>query len=260
MKIFIIMHKIVDLPLLDSIYEKLLVGSYNKNITNINRDDTGDNISSRNNNYCELTGLYWIWKNVDEDIVGLCHYRRFLSKCSLIKNSKYFINEQVLKNDFYKNNIDIVLPQKNYFKWKIISEFSTAPNLEDMKIVRSVIENKYPDYLETFDDFINGKSAYLYNIIITKKNIFDEYSKWLFDILFEVEKKMEPETYIYDNYRQRMFGFISERLLNVWLNYNNKYNIKEYPIINMEKNNIQLIKEKIRQLFYKYFAKIKYHI
>ena len=63
MKIYVAMHKKIDLGFKSDLYEPLLVGSYNKKDKDILRDDKGENISSKNENYCELTGVYWIWKN-----------------------------------------------------------------------------------------------------------------------------------------------------------------------------------------------------
>ena len=42
-------------------------------------DDTGDNISERNANFCELTGLYWAAHNIDSDYIGIVHYRRYFA-------------------------------------------------------------------------------------------------------------------------------------------------------------------------------------
>ena len=94
MKIYVAMHKKFDLGFKSDLYEPLLVGSYNKKDKEILRDDKGENISSKNENYCELTGVYWIWKNSKENIVGLCHYRRFLSKRFFSSKSKYYLTEK----------------------------------------------------------------------------------------------------------------------------------------------------------------------
>ena len=252
-KIYVAMHKKIELPQLDDLYEPLLVGSYNKEKKlKITRDDEGENISKKNENYCELTGIYWIWKNSKDDIVGLCHYRRFLSKNKLfnVKPKNYLSKRDVLKD--IENNIDIILPEKNYFPSKIISETSTAPNMNDMKIVENVIVELFPEYLQDYKEFIENNAAYLCNVMVTKKEIFNEYCEWLFTILFETEKRMGKETYINDPYRKRMFGFISERLLNVWINHHkSEYKIKTYPMINTEEKILDRIKKNIVQQKYK---------
>jgi len=53
------------------------------------------------------------------------------------------------------------------------------------------------------------------NMVITSKTLYDEYCSWLFDILFEVEKRTNIENY--DDYQKRVFGFLSERLFRTWL-------------------------------------------
>ncbi len=78
---------------------------------------------------------------------------------------------------------------------------------------------------------MGGKKLYLYNMFIMKKKDFDEYCKWLFDILFKLESQIDISNY--DNYQSRIFGFLSERLFNVWIKKHN-LKIKEIPVINME--------------------------
>ena len=83
-----------------------------------------------------------------------------------------------------------------------------------------------------FDKIANGRKLYLYNMFISRKEIFDEYYKWLFDILFELEKRVNISNYT--DYDKRIFGFLSERLLSVWLEKNNHLKIKEMPVYNTE--------------------------
>lgn len=237
MKIFVISHKFVELPTDDNIYKMLIVGKGKEDSRNekFYHDDDGINISFKNESYCELTGLYWIWKNVNEDIVGLCHYRRFLSKKILSNSSKYFLNKEDIEKDLIKKDFDIILPKERFYKGKIVSETSTAPNLSDMKYVRDVLAKKYPDYLKCYDNFLNKNKCRMCNVMICKKSVFDEYCQWLFDILFETEQIIPKDNYINDQYRKRLFGFISERLLNVWVE-KNELKVKEYNLVNLEEN------------------------
>ena len=80
-KIYIVTHKKFKPPV-DPMYVPIQVGKQNtKKNLNILSDDTGDNIAYKNANYCELTALYWIWKNeMQADIIGMCHYRRYFTR------------------------------------------------------------------------------------------------------------------------------------------------------------------------------------
>ncbi|HFI0659750.1 TPA: DUF4422 domain-containing protein, partial [Streptococcus suis] len=79
-----------------------------------------------------------------------------------------------------------------------------------------------------FEWFENEKEGYCYNMLISNREIFDNYSKWLFDILFELEKNVDLSKY--DNYNKRMIGFVSERLINVWV-HKNQLSVKELPVV-----------------------------
>ena len=78
-KIIIAAHKAYRMPE-DPMYLPLHVGAAcHEQDPGYVRDDTGDNISALNPSFCELTGLYWAWKHLDADYIGLAHYRRHFS-------------------------------------------------------------------------------------------------------------------------------------------------------------------------------------
>lgn len=245
--IYVIMHKPVELDL-PAGYTKLLVGSYNKDITTILRDDTGDNISQKNENYCELTGLYWMWKNADDDILGLCHYRRFFSKFYLSNNSKYYLKQKDIKQLFQKG-YNLILPKRFYYKGTVKANYNFAPNPKDMEILKKVVEENSPEYLKAFEEYENRQYTYFCNVMITTKELLDEYCEWLFKILFIMEKTLDSESYLQDNYRKRMFGFLSERLLNVWVIKNKeKLKIKEFSLVSTQEDWKEKIKQKLCQI------------
>jgi len=236
-KILVATHKKYKMPE-EKIYIPLHVGREGKQDLGYIGDNTGDNISVKNPNYCELTGLYWAYKNLECDYIGLCHYRRYFSNKSLIKrignNEAKFsllLNEDEIK-DLVKE-YKVVLPKmRNYYIETIKSHYENAHHIEDLNKVEEIIREYHPDYINSFNQVMSGTKLHLYNMFIMSKSDFDNYSEWLFDILFRLEKEIDISKY--NNYQSRVYGFLSERLFNVWLN-KNQLKSKEIPIINMEK-------------------------
>lgn len=235
----------------DSSYVPIQVGAaINKKLDFIG-DDTGDSISVKNKNYCELTALYWAWKNLDYDYCGLVHYRRYftIDKKMFANTDQKFeaiLDETMLKNTFESN--DVILPKKrNYYIESTYSQYANAHNAKDLDITKDVIEELYPNYIPTFEAVMKSKKGHRFNMFIMKKDIFNEYCEWLFTILFEVEKRVDISNY--DPYQSRIFGFISERLLDVFIE-TKKLKYIEYNVTFMEKEKLlskgyNLVKRKI---------------
>ena len=245
--IFVITHKVVDLKKenLDCIYHKLMVGKQKKDFLeeDLLFDSEGDNISSKNKNYCELTGLYWMWKNVKCNVIGLCHYRRFVLNDKLKIMSEKDIKE-VLKK------YDIILPKAERMKNKenVFSYYKKKHYGDDLLKCREIIEKIYPEYLKTFDKVIYGKKYYPFNMFIMSKSNCNQYCKWLFTIFNELEKLIDIDER--DDYQKRVYGFLSERLFYVWI-LNNKLKIKENFILKTDINRKDKIKFYIKFFLYK---------
>ena len=234
MKIYIASHKHLELPC-DSLYQPLLVGAHNidqkDRLPNWEYDDTyKGNISHKNNSYCELTGLHWIWKQSDEDIVGLVHYRRFFESESAVsqKISKPEI-ESIL------SHVDCIVPEQipclspNGCLVSPAAHHRLCHPGTDYRQLSNVIKRHSPSYYDTFMDFsLNEVSLSPYNMIICRKQLLDDYSSWLFAIEEMLERRLSPlegRT----PYQQRVYGFLSERLLNVYL-LKNKCTIYQCPV------------------------------
>lgn len=238
-KILVAIHKKYEMPK-DDIYFPIHVGREGKDDIGYQGDHSGDNISSKNENYCELTGLYWAWKNIDCDYIGLSHYRRYFtvkSRMKRIVTKKNKLNLILDKTEIEQllNDYNLILPiKRNYYIETIRSHYKNAHHIEDLEETKKIIDERYPDYTESFNTVMNGRKIHLYNMFVMKKEDFDAYCEWLFDILFELEKKVDVSSY--DNYQKRLFGFISERLFNVWL-INKGFSTVDIPVVNIEKIN-----------------------
>lgn len=241
--IYIATHKAFDVPDIKD-YMPLQVGAYNKETLGFLQDNIGENISCKNQNYCELTGLYWIWKNVDDAYKGLVHYRRYFGKSNLSCNINdiYSYDEMV---SFLKN-ADIILPYVEHFKQNAEEEILIhCCTPEIFAKLKSIVKEKYPEYVNDFNDVFSNNKCTLFNMFFCKKKLFDSYCEWLFDILFEMEKYVDL-THL-DEYQKRLYGFLSERLVNVWVKHN-KLKAKHLNIINIEMGfwqRIQLIRRRI---------------
>ncbi|MBN6049690.1 DUF4422 domain-containing protein [Lactobacillus helveticus] len=234
---YILSHKPYKIPLKkSSIYKDLLLGADlgNKGNENSLLDNSGVNISSKNKSFCELTGIYWIWKNSNADVVGIDHYRRFFVETN---TSKELLTKKSILNALENN--DIILPKrnKNVFTGKTAAQF--FGNEHDplvWTLCRDWIKKNTPDYLDDFDWFSREKDGYVFNMFIGKKELLNNYFEWLFLLLFSLEKEIDLS--IYDKYNQRMYGFLAERLLNVWVHHN-RLKVKEFPVYFTEKPNFR---------------------
>src|SRR5699024_11419636 len=100
------------------------------------------------------------------------------------------------------------------------------------------IKEKYPEYADTYEKIINKTSGYMFNIVIMRKDFLNAYCTWLFDILFELEKRLGNQNL--DAFQQRFYGRVSEIIFNVWLekqfedNVIDKKRVKELPIVYVE--------------------------
>lgn len=237
-KIVVATHKKYQMPA-DEMYVPIQVGkSINKVQLPYTGDNLGDNISKKNPNYCELTAMYWAWKNLNADYVGLAHYRRHFCVNSWFLGSTKSKKNNVMTSDKANKLLekyDVILPKKRHY-WieTLMSHYQHTHQIKDLKATRDIIEAFYPDYLESFDKVMNRRSAHMFNMFIMRRDIFDAYSKWLFNVLLHLEKCIDIRNY--SPYEARVFGYISELLMDVWLDVNHVHAV-EMPVMFMEKQN-----------------------
>lgn len=207
-KIFVMTHKSFTPPK-DPMYVPLHVGRANAADLGFLGDDTMDSISSLNPYFCELTGMYWVWKNFHaSDYVGICHYRRYLI------NDKGFIFTEPQLEDLLRQ-YDMVTTKLLTLTCSYYEGFGENHHRKDLIVTGDVLKEKYPTYADTFDTLLHGPHTYFGNIFLTSKLNYDKYCAWLFDILFEVKNRIDMTGY--NDYEKRLFGFLSEFLQTVWI-------------------------------------------
>ena len=240
-QIIIATHKEYQMPS-DSMYLPLHVGAEGKSLDfGYTKDNMGDNISNLNPSFCELTGLYWAWKNLSSNYIGLAHYRRHFSMRKKNKNPfDNVLSYEEIKP--YLGKIKVFTPNKRkYYIESLYSHYSHSHYSEHLDITRVIIQEKYPEYIDVFDKVMNQTYGYMFNMMIMKKEYFDQYCVWLFDILFELQKRVDmPEL---STFQARFYGRVSEIIFNVWLQYQlesgnlHSTEVMEIPCIHMEKIN-----------------------
>lgn len=218
-EILVAAHKKFPMPKVEG-YVPILVGATRnyKDGISYQRDDEGENISSKNPNYNELTAVYWAWKNLkDVDAIGLVHYRRYFF------DSKPYSLDNVIsvqKVNQLLSKYDVILPKKrNYYIESNYSHYIHAHHQEPLDKTREIIVKDYPQYLTMFDKVMKRSKAHMFNMFIMKKDAFDSYCNFMFGVLEKVEKQIDISNYSVQE--ARVYGYISELLMDVWLETNN---------------------------------------
>lgn len=178
-------------------------------------DNTGDNISSKNVNYCELTALYWMWKNRlltqeeaedgEEEYYGLFHYRRILD-----------ISEDDI-NRIACNNVDVVVSFPTLHEPDITEHHARYIPESDWEAMRRALEELQPEYASAFADILSQPYMYNYNMLVAKKSVLAGYCAWLFPILERTEALSTPKGW---ERADRYIGYLGENLMTLYLLYN----------------------------------------
>lgn len=168
---------------------------------NMATDDTGKHISARNKQFCELTALYWIWKNAKEDIVGMVHYRR------------HFILPEDWVERMRRNEVDVILPVPLYVAPSVADNYRERHDVSDWEYMMQYLQENHGAEYSQAEEFFEKNLYSPCNMFIMRKEVLDELCTWLFPILFYVagyggEKK--------DHYQNRYPGFLSERLMSFY--------------------------------------------
>lgn len=245
LKIFVACHKPFNMVVTDNCFQPIHVGAKNSSIKieGAIGDDTGLSISDKNPIYCELTGLYWVWKNCqDIEYVGLCHYRRFFAKNAFsIKNDYSILNGECLLKEI--EGYDIILPQESIKKEGNHYYINDCDYENDRVFIEitTAIKELYPEYLQAAIEVLKSKRMSFGNIMLSNKKVFDKYCDWLFSIEFYLEEFIESK---FGSIDSREMGFISEWLLNIWVKHN-KLNVKYLPVcmINDDSKYVRMIKQ-----------------
>lgn len=274
-KILISTHKLVTLPNCKQFYgisvgKTLDLENFKKNKNICYSDcDKDDNISNKNWFYCEITAQYYAYKHLQADYFGFMHYRRLLSFTdfnakeidysipSVSKMSDKLLHTYKITTKNIQSTIelyDIIVPNPYYIPMNIYQQYAQAHNIDAFIIALKILHKKYPYMWKDAKEHLKQNYIYLCNIFIFKYEIFQEYSAWLFDILFNMEAELIKNSAIpiqeVKEYA-RLGGFIAERLCSIYINYlikENKYNILHLPMLLFNEN--LNVKHKILNTFF----------
>lgn len=229
--VYIAVHK--DVPMMSAKgYLPLQVGAALHPPLPYIGDNTGLHISQKNPHYCELTGLFWVWHNTRDDYKGLVHYRRYFT------HRGHILAEGEIRE--YLKDYDILLPRREPLREAAWQEFCLYSGHEkDLRLTREAVGLVSEEMLPAFDAVMAGHSLHLYNMLIAPAAEFDAYCRWLFAVLTQVEQRVDMTGYT--PYEQRLYGFLGERLLNVWVTHRG-LRVKTLPVKNTQQTMAQEVR------------------
>lgn len=245
-KILVACHKQASVPS-DEVYTPIHVGRALHPEVELGfiGDDTGDNISKKNAAYCELTAQYWGWKNLKCDYIGLAHYRRFFEE--------RFTNQNV---EQLMEGCDIVLVSPIHFDCSVDHFWMIKLIPEDVVIFYLILQRYYPQEYIFAQQYFTGNLFYPCNMFVCRKQLFDEYATWQFDVLSKVEQIIPISGY---SRERRIMGYLAEAMLPIWF-FSHGYKVKTMPIVDqIGKQAVPHFKTRIKHIFQKWLIDYKYH-
>ncbi|MBD3768086.1 MAG: DUF4422 domain-containing protein [Gammaproteobacteria bacterium] len=209
-------------------------------------DNAGVNISSKNPHFCELTAMYWAWKNLSAGYshVGLFHYRRVLATKFHVQDlwtPKYYIQNSGQVELFFSDQslqklllkYEVLLPKEERNSLSIAKHYRCRHIPEDWQVLMDVLAERHPEKIDSIQHYFDKtKKQFWANMFVMRRALFNEYCEWLFGILFEVEKRIKMSAY---SYQARVFGFMAERLMNLYFSeLQTGLKVKKLPCVMQE--------------------------
>lgn len=230
-RVVIAAHKEYEMPVAQPMYLPVQVGAANttKRIKGFVPDNSGKNISAKNASYCELTALYWAWRNLDADYLGLAHYRRYLGEGAKGGFESILTEEDVTD---LMVGADVILPKpRNYYVQSVLTHYNHAHHPEPLQALRNELQRSSRPQSHALDEILAGTTTHLYNMFIMRRELVDEYCTWLFGTLKDLEKNID--TTGYTAYESRVYGFLSELMLDAWVR-SKHLSVVEASVIHLE--------------------------
>ena len=215
-RIVIAAHKPAPFPE-DPLYLPVQVNAaVNPPIEGFQSDDEGDSISALNYRYCELTALWWAWKNLEADYMGMVQYRRLFCSPSKNKGSRIEDSMNLAEAKTLCAEHNLILPKaRNYYIQSLENHFrgySFYCN-GDFEAFRKAVANTGFDYASSFDRVMARKTGHMCNMFIMRRDYLDDYCSWLFTVMNDLDKTI-------DGGRTRILGYFAEHMLDIWADAN----------------------------------------
>lgn len=230
-KIFAITHKVFEPPFSGPCdYLPIWAGASSANAMGIQGDAEGESVAELNPLINEATAMYWIWKNTGYKYVGTAHYRRYMHLHFAWDNGEQaLVDGDIAKRLLEKYDVLAIDPVAFDMNIKEQLRISLGEEAFDCGYnnVRQLVKELHPDYLDEFDQYFEGHYFYPCNMMITKKEVYDQYCEWLFSLIIPAARRIDITKF--DEYSKRTVGFMAERLFTLWLLHNHK-SVKELSV------------------------------
>ncbi|MCH5284835.1 MAG: DUF4422 domain-containing protein [Akkermansiaceae bacterium] len=196
-------------------------------------DDDGENISEKNDYFCELTAIYWAWKNYDKlgnpEYIGFMHNRRhFIFNEREYKKNKWglvefenldeeYLDACSLRDEVVYSAVggyDAILPETVNVDLTVREQYKKHHFEQDLDIALRILREKQPAYSRLAEKYSNSKDAYYLLMGIYKREIFFRYCEWLFGLIFEIFGHIDYTGYTAQ--QARVCGYLAERLSGIF--------------------------------------------
>lgn len=209
-------------------------------------------MADKNKSFCELTALYQMLNlhaPSKDELIGLVHYRRPFVQgpkwlCRIIRTTQKSKYTRGISNALLANysltqskaavllkDHDVIVPVPVHLKTSVEERYMQMHVASDWAKLKRIIEVQQPDYLAAFEQLANGRSMYLYNMFVGRTELMHRYAKWLFPILESLETQIDISDR--DTFQKRVFGFLAERLFNVFLIKHTELKVLHLPVVQL---------------------------